>query len=77
MFHCLFHGLAQPQDSGHPALSCEACGRLAQWLEHFLDTEGVGGSSPLSPTCSGPKALFTKAPYIGILLRVGVLAEKA
>jgi hypothetical protein len=57
MFHGLFHRLAQTQELRQPALSCQPCGRLAQWLEHFLDTEGVGGSSPLSPTCSGPKAL--------------------
>ena len=25
-------------------------GRLAQWLEHLLHTQGVSGSSPLSPT---------------------------
>ena len=24
--------------------------RVAQWLEHFLDMEGVGGSTPLAPT---------------------------
>ena len=27
-------------------------GRLAQWLEHLLHTQGVGGSSPSAPTIS-------------------------
>jgi hypothetical protein len=25
-------------------------GRIAQWLEHLLHTQGVTGSSPVSPT---------------------------
>jgi hypothetical protein len=29
-------------------------GRLAQLVEHFLDTEGVTGSNPVPPTFPGP-----------------------
>lgn len=43
-------GLLRPFETHSSAFSLNFYGRVIQWLECFVYTEEVGGSSPSSPT---------------------------